>query len=321
MLLKKWIYIVIGVLLIGLAGYELIGSKSNKSQQVSQLRTATVQKGNFQVNVSGTGTIEPVVSEDIKATVSDNSIDEVLVHPGDSVTIGEPIITFTDGSSPITAPASGEITTVSVSTGDRVQAGEVVAHLTNYTQLETVNQIDELDIPNIHVGQTATINANAFPNQTFTGKVVSIANEGTATNGVSTFDVTLSINNPQGLKVGMSDQANILTTNKNNVLSVPLEAVHTSGNKDYVILANGQRQTITIGLANVNDVEVTSGLTEGQVIQLPKLAVSSPSQSGSSSGTGMSGFGGFGGSGFGGGQGGRSNGGYGGGSRSGGNGN
>lgn len=316
--MKKWIFIVIGILIVGFIGYKLIGPKSNNRQMaLSQARTATVQKGNFQVNVSGTGTVEPVTSEDIQSTVSNNSIAEVLVNTGDSVKSGDPIITFTDGSAPITAPADGVITSISVSPGEGVRPGQVVAHLTNYTNLETVNQIDELDIPKVQVGQTATISVNAFPNKTFTGKVTSISNEGTSTNGTSTFNVTLSINNPQDLKVGMSDQANILTASKNNVLYIPLEAVHTSGNQDYVILASGnnnqngqngqgsgqggfgQRQMITTGLANDNDVEVTSGLTEGQVVRLPNLVLSTTQ----SNSRGMGGFGSYGGFGGGGGSG------------------
>ncbi len=51
---------------------------------------------------------------------------------------GETLITFTDGSDPITAPADGVITTIAVSPGERVQIGEVVAHLTNYNTLKTV---------------------------------------------------------------------------------------------------------------------------------------------------------------------------------------
>jgi pyruvate/2-oxoglutarate dehydrogenase complex dihydrolipoamide acyltransferase (E2) component len=264
------------------------------------------------VNVSGTGTVQPVTSEDIKSTINNNEIDEVLVSAGESVTSGENLITFTDGSDPITAPADGVITTLAVSAREKVQTGEVVAHLTNYSTFKTVASIDELDIPKIQVGQTATIKVSALSDQTFTGKVTGIANEGTSTNGVSSFDVDISIDNPQNLKVGMSTETSILTASKDNALYVPLDAVHTMNGEKFVLVSSanssqtqsqsqsqsqGQvqpsnRVTVKTGLANDDYVEITEGLTEGQVVNLPNLASSSST---STNGKNNSMFGGMGG--------------------------
>jgi multidrug efflux pump subunit AcrA (membrane-fusion protein) len=312
--MKKWIFIIIGVLLIGIGGYEVYATKTsnNNQQSVVQNRTATVQKGKFDVNVSGTGTVQPVTSEDIKSTINNNEIEEVLVSVGESVTSGEKLITFTDGSDPITAPSDGVITTLAVSAGEKVQIGEVVAHLTNYSTLKTVASIDELDIPKIQVGQTATIKVSALSDQTFTGKVTVIANEGTSTNGVSSFDVDISIDNPQNLKVGMSTETSILTASKDNALYVPLDAVHTMNGEKFVLVSSanssqtqsqsqsqsqGQvqpsnRVTVKTGLANDDYVEITEGLTEGQVVNLPNLASSSST---STNGKNNSMFGGMGG--------------------------
>jgi multidrug efflux pump subunit AcrA (membrane-fusion protein) len=312
--MKKWIFFIIGVLVIGIGGYEVYATKTsnNNQQSVVQNRTATVQKGKFDVNVSGTGTVQPVTSEDIKSTINNNEIDEVLVSAGESVTSGEKLITFTDGSDPITAPADGVITTLAVSAGEKVQIGEVVAHLTNYSTVKTVASIDELDIPKIQVGQTATIKVSALSDQTFTGKVTGIANEGTSTNGVSSFDVDILINNPQNLKVGMSTETSILTASKDNALYVPLDAVHTMNGEKFVLVSSanssqtqsqsqsqsqGQvqpsnRVTVKTGLANDDYVEITEGLTEGQVVNLPNLASSSST---STNGKNNSMFGGMGG--------------------------
>ncbi len=337
--MKKWIYIIIGILIVGFAGYYFFVPKSNKNNQQSMLqnRTATVQKGKFQVTVSGTGTVQPVTSQDILSPINNNAVAEVLVSAGESVKSGESLITFTDGSDPITAPADGVITTIAVSPGAHVQAGAVVAHLTNYNTLKTAASIDELDIPKVQVGQTATIKVSALPDQTFTGKVTGIANEGTSTNGVSTFNVDVSIDNPQNLKVGMSTEADILTASKDNALYIPLDAVHSMNGQKFVMLATGNsnqgqqsksqsqsqgqdkgkqqsqgqnwsasRVTVQTGLANADYVEITQGLTEGQTVRLPNLAVSNTTTTSNSRGL-MGGFGGMGGGGnrsFGGGNGG-----------------
>jgi HlyD family secretion protein len=187
---------------------------------------------------------------------------------------------------------------------------------------------------------------SALPDQTFTGKVTAIANEGTSTNGVSSFNVDVSIDNPQNLKVGMSTEANILTASKDNALYVPLDAVHSMNGQKFVMLATnnsnqgqdqsqsksqGQSQgqgqnwsanrvTVQTGLANSDYVEITQGLTEGQVVRLPNLARSNTTTAtgGRSMFGGMGGgFGGMGGNrGYGGGN--RGNGGNNGGGNGGG---
>ncbi|MDY0394075.1 HlyD family secretion protein [Virgibacillus halophilus] len=80
-----------------------------------------------------------------------------------------------------------------VSSGDKVNNDQAVAHITNYKKLKTTIKVDELDISKVKVGQTSDITASAFPDETFKGKVTNVAREGEANNGVATFDVTVSI--------------------------------------------------------------------------------------------------------------------------------
>lgn len=305
--MKKWIMVIIGVLIVGYAGFQWFQSKSSAQQSTSQVRTATVQNGKLEVKVSGSGTVQPVTDQDIKSTINNNEIDEVLVSSGDQVSKGEALITFTDGSDPIKATADGTITAVNVQAGQRVTIGQAVAHIKNYSNLETVVAIDELDIPSIKVGQAASIKVSAFSDKSYTGTVTSIAREGTSTNGVSSFNVTLHFDRSNNLKVGMSTEASILTASKTNAIYVPLDAVHTANNQKYVLLSSNnavKQQTVKTGLANEDYVEITKGLTEGETVQLPQLSTSSSSaNSNSKNGMMQSGMGGMGGpSNFGGGN-------------------
>jgi len=308
--MKKWFFIVAAVLVIGFVGYELYGSKSNAQPAYAQkARTATVQKGKLEVKISGSGTVQPVTSEDIKSNIANNEIDEVLVSEGETVSKGEPLITFTDGSDPVYAPADGIITSLSVAAGERVTSGEVVAHVTNYNQLQTVVQVDELDISKVKINQPVTVKVNAFPDKTYAGKVTAIANEGTSTNGISTFDVTVHINDITNLKVGMSTEASIVTASKDNALYVPVEAVHIKNDKKYVNVADsantsnqsdqnssGKQKIVKTGLANEDYVEITEGLTEGVTVRLPQLAVKTNTNTSTQNSQGaISAFGGMGG--------------------------
>ncbi|HJV31515.1 MAG TPA: efflux RND transporter periplasmic adaptor subunit [Bacillales bacterium] len=291
--MKKWLFLLIGIMVVGYIGYQWYSAKAAAKQApITQMRTADVQKGKLEVKVSGSGTIQPVTSEDIKSTVNNKEIDEVLVSTNETVKKGDELITFTDGSDSITAPADGIITSITATAGQRVNSGEVVAHLTNYTNLETIVQIDELDIPKIKMGQSVTLKVNAFPDQSYTGKVTEIANEGTATNGVSSFDVTIQISNVKDLKVGMSTEANILTASKENALYVPLEAVHTRNGEKFVIIGNDEN-TVKTGLFNEDYIEITEGLVEGETVKLPQLAINNTSINNSKGFMGGGGFGGM----------------------------
>jgi multidrug efflux pump subunit AcrA (membrane-fusion protein) len=286
--MKKWMLTIVSVLVVCFVGYQWYSSKTSTQAAIAQVRTAVVQKGMIEVKISGSGTVQPVTSGDIKSMIDNNEIDELLVTVGETVNEGEVLITFTDGSDPITATATGIVTTLAVTAGERVTNGQVVAHLTNYQNLQTVVQIDELDIPKMKNGQTVNLKVNAYPNQAYIGIVTKVAEEGTEANGVSTFDVTIHFDKPDNLKVGMSVEASILTASKEKVLFVPLDAIYTANDQKYVIATNAstdnqasgtEQKIVKTGLANEDYVEITEGITAGETIQLPQLATGSSTPS------------------------------------------
>ncbi len=306
--MKKWIVIII--LLVGAVGggtwYFLKGSST--PVQAVQASTATVQKGKIEVHVSGSGTLESVTNSDITAEAAD-TVDEVLVAAGDVVAAGQELVTFTGDTDPITAPAAGTITAINVAADDKVQEGNVVAHITNYSDLQVVVGVDELDISKIAVGQTATIAVSAFEDTDYTGTVTAVANEGTSSNGVSTFNVTVHLDKSDNLKIGMTAEASILTQSKDGVLYVPIEAVRTRGDQKFVLTgeasttaseassntntqAAASQKTVQTGISNDTYVEITEGLAEGETVQLPAVKSSSSTNAQQGQGMMMGGFGG-----------------------------
>lgn len=303
--MKKWIIVI--VLLVGAVGggvwYFLKGSST--PVQAVQASTATVQKGKIEVHVSGSGTLESVTNADITAEVSD-TVDEVLVAAGDVVAAGQELVTFTGDSDPITAPAAGTITAMNVVADDKVQEGKVVAHITNYSDLQVVVGVDELDISKVAVGQTAMVSVSAFPDTDYTGTITAVASEGTSSNGVSTFNVTVHLDKSDNLKIGMTAEASILTQSKDGVLYVPIEAVRTQGDQKFVLTGEAASQssddtstrtsasqkTVKTGIGNDTYVEITEGLTEGEIVQLPAVKSSSSTNAQQGQGMMMGGLGG-----------------------------
>ncbi|MBA9029357.1 efflux RND transporter periplasmic adaptor subunit [Peribacillus huizhouensis] len=206
--------------------------------------------------------------------------DTVSVKEGDVVKAGATLVTFTDGSI-LQAPVAGTITSLSVASGDSVPNSEPVAHITNYSALQTTISVDELDVTKVKEGQAVEITASAFEDEKFAGKVTNVAKVGIASNGVSSFDVTVQITDPKNLKIGMSTEASILIESKDNALYVPVEAVYTSGDEKYVIVPttsdsedsaqSTNKVTVETGIANDMYVEITSGLAEGDNVQIPRV--------------------------------------------------
>ncbi|CAM4468820.1 efflux RND transporter periplasmic adaptor subunit [Paenibacillus typhae] len=135
---------------------------------------------------------------------------------------------------PLTAPMDGTITAVNITDGEQAQNGSELFTMTDYENLSVTVQVDELDIPNIKLDQSATITLDALEDQEFEGKVIEIAKEGTSSNGVSLFDVTVGLNESEGVLVGMSAEVAITIEEKNDVLTVPIEAVSEINGKYYV---------------------------------------------------------------------------------------
>jgi len=274
---KKWISIIVIVILAVGGGIWFFQSRQTATPVSAQAMTTTVQKGNIQVEVSGSGTVASVNSSDITADL-EGEVEEILVEVNDVVEEGDEIITFTDGSDPITAAHAGTITNIDVESGSRIQNSQVVGHITDYETLETVISVDELDITKMKAGQNAEITASAFPDETFEGTVTEVSKEGTAENGVSSFSVTVQLKDPKSLLIGMSTEVNVITESKQDVLYVPIESVQVNGEEKYVTIqeaassnsdASTSDQVVETGINDDQNIEIISGLTEGQTIELP----------------------------------------------------
>ncbi|MFB6465630.1 efflux RND transporter periplasmic adaptor subunit [Cytobacillus sp. Hz8] len=300
--MKKWIInIVIVVLIIGIGGgtYYFINKKNeSKNTVVAQTQTAIAEKGDVTVTVSGTGNISAIHKEILTAK-KNGTVNKVHVSEGDTVEEGDDLITFNGDINPIEAPFSGEITSLNVEENQNVSPATELVGITNYNNLEMIVNIDELDISKVKVGQKAKVEVSALPDKTFTGTVTSVAKEANedSDSSVAKFAVHVKISNPKGIKIGMTAEATITTNSKNDVLTVPIEAVQKQGDKYYVRIADAQesktiksknessgsdsqlgpqtqrtQQEVEVGLQNDEVAEIISGLAEGDEVILPSIS-------------------------------------------------
>ena len=178
---------------------------------------------------------------------------------------------------PIKAPFNGTIAAVSAASGDEVQKGDQLLELVDLNMLRLTVSVDELDILKLKRGQVVQVTLNAMPGTPIIGKVDSISSLGNVQNGVSTFPVTISLDPLPGVMPGMTGEAYIVTSAKKNILELPIEAVQEKNGRQFVMVENSDgKQVMTkvkIGIHDDQNVEITSGLAEGDRVVIPKSYV------------------------------------------------
>jgi len=160
--------------------------------------------------------------------------------------------------------------TVSTSSSNNTTTTNKVASvITSAKPLVTIN-LTEIDISKVSVGDRATVTLDAFSEQTFTGKVQSIDKVGTVSSGVTAYPVVIALDlDNKKILPNMSASATILTDRRSNVLLIPASAVTTENEVSTVKILKDKQlltKTVSLGLANDTQVEIRSGLLEGEAV-------------------------------------------------------
>jgi RND family efflux transporter MFP subunit len=154
--------------------------------------------------------------------------------------------------------------------------------------------VGETDVAKIQVGQPATITFDALTGVTMTGKVIAVSPAGSSSQGVVSYQASISIDNPnRTLPSGLSAGLSIVTEQKDNVLLVPSKAIRTQGTtKTVEVSAKGKTETRTVQIGSSNDqmTEIVSGLQQGEQVVIQGTAPKTTTSAGG--GMGMPGIGG-----------------------------
>ncbi len=181
----------------------------------------------------------------------------------------------------ITAPIDGIITSLNVDAGDYVREEASLATLVNNQNLEFMIDVDELEILDVSLGQEVEITIDALSETSINpiiGYVSEIAYEGTYSNSVTTYPVTVSFSGDENIKIGFNSSATILTSHVENVLVVPVEAISSRKGSYFVTMVDGTEKEISVGLYNEDYIEVTEGLEVGDTILLPEKVTSTSTE-------------------------------------------
>ena len=125
----------------------------------------------------------------------------------------------------ITSPIDGVVISRSVDVGQTVAASlqaPVIFQIANdLTKMQIDSNVAEADVGVVKVEQDVDFTVDAFPTQTFHGKVVQVRNAPITVQNVVTYDTVIGVNNPDlKLKPGMTANVSIIAARKDNVLQI-----------------------------------------------------------------------------------------------------
>ena len=152
--------------------------------------------------------------------------------------------------------------------------------------------VDELDINSVEIGQEAVVTFDAIEEKEFTGEVTKIGNTASVNGGVAKYTVSVSVPKDEEMKQGMNASATITIENRENVVTIPVNALQERGEKIFVYTEKDEEGNlsgeteVTTGLSDGSTVEITEGLSEGDTVYYNKTG---NTDSGNSSDSGMSG--------------------------------
>ncbi len=147
------------------------------------------------------------------------------------------------GKSELLSPVSGVITAMNLDENMTTKTGETVAAtIQDIYSLQTIINVDELDITKIELGQKVTLTLEALEDNTYYGTVSKIGMIGTVSNNFATFPVTIDIENPGEIMIGMSCEATVEIVNARNTLVLPVDMLQRGRDGYSVLVVTGGMQ-------------------------------------------------------------------------------
>ncbi len=275
----------------------VIGSYSSYGQAAVKVGASSVITSEASGKVTGFDWLvgDSISSGDRICTITGDSVDDSIESARISVSNAATSLesaqeNLEDYS--ITAPISGTVVTKTAKAGDNIEGGSdsTLCVIYDLSYLEMTMSIDELDISSVEVGQEVQITADAVEGQTYTGVVTEVSVAGTTSGGITTYPVTVRIDETDGLLPGMNVDAEIVISSADDVLAIPASAVNRGDTvlitADSPSAANALDQeapegyvyvAVETGVSDDSYIEILSGLQEGDTVAYLQAASSSSS--------------------------------------------
>ena len=191
------------------------------------------------------------------------------------------------GKTTIRAPMSGRITRLNVERGETAivgtmnNPGSLLLTVADLSVMEAVIEVDETDVPDIVIGDSAYVEIDAFPNRRFVGTVTEIGNSSivplnpAAAGGSAQaidFEVRIELREPpEGIRPDLSATADVITATRDQVPSIPITALTLMDADEYEEIPNENLPSAP-GSDAVRDIEGVF-VVEGDIVRFRPVEI------------------------------------------------
>jgi len=195
----------------------------------------------------------------------------------------------------VTAPFTGVITKRYADTGSMIQAGTAsqtqampVVKLSENSLLRLILPVPESAVPTVHIGQQVEVRVSTL-NRSFPGRVARFVEK--VSMATRTMDTEVDVPNPSLVLIpGMYAEVNLTLDRRNKVLALPVMAVDRDNSDSQpgaaqtgqvsIVTPNNrvEKRKVTLGIESANNVEIRSGLNEGDSVVLTGRSTLQPGQ-------------------------------------------
>ncbi|MDR9418341.1 efflux RND transporter periplasmic adaptor subunit [Gracilimonas sp.] len=179
------------------------------------------------------------------------------------------------------APANGMVIYRRQRNGTKIAQGSeisawdpVVAELPDFSVMESVTYVNEVDVQKVNRDQEVEIELDAIKGKSMTGMVTSVANIGEQRSGSNSkvYEVIVEIAESDSvLRPAMTTSNRIIVDRLPDAMYIPLETIHVQDSTSFVFKQSGlstEMQEVELGLMNQNEAVVHRGLTLDDVIYM-----------------------------------------------------
>ena len=290
--MKKVAIIFTILLILGIIITYQLRDKKEKIEVVNYV-PYTVSTADVKEVIDTTGEVSALNRVEIKPSVS-GRVDRLLVNEGDSVRKGQ-VLAYLSSSdrvaildavranpnenikdwentykaTPVISPMNGKIILRNVVEGQTISTGDILYALAD--ELIVLASVDEADIGKIKNGQRAEITLDAYKDVTINGKVFQILEEGKNVSNVITYYVKIRPEKtPAFFKSLMTANIDIIVKEQKSAVVIPWDSFYEDEKGETFVLVGDNMQQIkhkiTTGIFDGDNVEVTSGLSNGDTI-------------------------------------------------------
>ena len=178
----------------------------------------------------------------------------------------------------IFAPQSGMVIYKKEWSGQKRKVGSMIspwdltiATLPDLSTMNSKTYVNEIDISKVKAGQEVRLGIDAFPEKKYTGQIIEVANIGEQLQNTDAkvFEVLISVDQSDSImRPAMTTSNQIITNIYDDVLFIPLEAIHNEDSLSFVYTKSNRKQIIISGETNENYIIIEQGLNEGDNIYI-----------------------------------------------------